>query len=71
MRIAPHESKRGKIDRLSWRPRQDGTPLWKFPGAFAIESQTSFWHPIIVPELERGAESQMIAVALGGAECWK
>ena len=65
VRIAPPGSKRDKIAKLAWRPRADGTPLWQFPDTFAIDSANVFRQPIIIPELERKMESQMIANALG------
>ena len=65
VRIAPPGSKRDKIAKLAWRPRADGTPLWQFPDTFTIDSANGFWQSIIIPELERKMESQMIANALG------
>ena len=65
VRIAPPGSKRDKIARSAWRPRAGGTPLWQFPDTFAIESHTGFWQSIIIPEMDRKMESQMIANALG------
>ena len=65
MRISPTGSKRDKIARLAWRPRADGTPLWKFPDTFSLGAESGFWQSIILPELERAMESQMITHALG------
>ena len=65
MRMAPPGSKRGKIARLAWRPRSDGTPLWRFPDTFSLGSEFGFWKSIILPELERKLESQMTTHALG------
>ena len=32
---SPHPgAKRDKVGRLSWGPREDGTPMWQFPGNF-------------------------------------
>ena len=65
MRIATPVSNRGEIARLAWRPRPDGTPLWQFPGTFSLGSESGFWQSIILPELERKMEPQMITHALG------
>lgn len=53
VRIAPPGSKRGKIAKLAWMPRADGTPLWQFPDTFTMDSENGFWQSIINPELER------------------
>ena len=42
----------------------DGTTIWQFPDTFAIESHTGFGQSIIIPELGRKMESQMIDNAL-------
>ena len=68
VRISPPGSKRDKIAKFSWIPRADGTPLWQFPDTFTIDSENGFWQSIIIHELGRKMESQMIANALGGVE---
>ena len=65
MRISPPGSKRGKLARSAWRHRDGGTPICQFPDTFATDSPTGCWESIIVPELGRKMESQMIDNALG------
>ena len=68
VRTASPRSKRDKIDRLAWRPRSDGAPLWQFPDTLAMDSGSGFWQSGIFPELGREMETQMISNALGESQ---